>query len=110
MKRIRTVLRTFGVVTLLGLASLALPLPAHAGGLHVSIGLGLPFLVAVFPAPVVVAPQPVIVQSAPVVVVQPPVVVTEHRVVHAGWLPPGIAKKYYGDYPKHWRHHHHDDD
>ena len=51
MKRMRMFLRTFGAVSFFGLVALALP--AHAGGLHVSIGVGLPFPVAVFPAPVV---------------------------------------------------------
>ena len=32
MKRMNTFLRTLGVVTLVGMASLALPFPAQAGG------------------------------------------------------------------------------
>lgn len=111
MKRLSTFLRTSGMVGFLGIASLALSLPAHAGGLHVSIGVGLPFPVAVVPAPVVVAPAPpVVVQPVPVVVAPPPVVVAEPRVVRARWLPLGIAKQYYGDHPKHWKHHRHHDD
>ena len=112
MKRMSTLLRTFGVVTLLGIATLALPLPAHAGGVHVSIGFGLPFPVVVAPQPVVVVPQPVIVQQAPVivqpeptVVYQPPVVVTEPQVVYA--QPSYGGYPYYRDYYRPWRHHHH---
>ncbi len=58
MQRINTFLRTCGMVSFFGLAALALPLPAHAGDLRVSIGFGVPM-------PVVVAPQPVIVHRAP---------------------------------------------
>ena len=97
----------------MGIASLALPLPAHAGGLHVDIGLEIPVPappVVVAPYPVIIQPAPVIVQRAPVVVAPYPVVIPEPRVVHERWLPPGIAKKYYGKYPKHWKHHHHDHD
>ena len=66
MQRIRTLPWIFGLAMLLGIASLALPLPAHAGGLRVSIGLGPQVPVVVAPAPVVVTrPQPVIVQSVP---------------------------------------------
>src|SRR6266498_5559961 len=87
MKRISTLVRTLWVVTLVGITSLALPLPAQAGGVHVSIGVGLPVVVApapviVQPAPVVVVPQPVIVHRAPVFVTEPPVVVAEPRVVY----------------------------
>src|SRR6266446_10034196 len=83
----RMLVRTLGVVTLIGIASLALPFPAQAGGLHVSIGVGLPVVVApvpviVQPAPVMVAPQPVFVQRAPVIVTESPVVVAEPRVVY----------------------------
>jgi hypothetical protein len=47
----------------------ASPLSAHAG-VRVSIGIGLPVVVA--PASVVVAPPPAVVYSAPVVVAPPP--------------------------------------
>ena len=40
MQRISTLLRTFGIVGFCGLAALALPRPAHAGGVHVSVGFG----------------------------------------------------------------------
>src|SRR6266567_1886988 len=75
MPCISTLVRTLGVMTLVGMASLSLPFPAQAGGVHVSIGVGLPVVVA--PAPVIVQPapvvvsQPVMVQPAPVVVPQP---------------------------------------
>jgi hypothetical protein len=65
MKRLNTVLQKCGIVTILGLTSLALPLPAHAR-VNVSVGIGVP---------VVVAPVPVVVAPAPVVVVPPSVVV-----------------------------------
>ena len=103
MERIRTLPWIFGLVMLLGIASLALPLTAHAGGLYVSVGLGLPVPVVVAPAPVVVTrPQPVIVQSAPVVVTRPPVIVGEPRVEY--------ERPYHGGYHRYWKHHRHDND
>ena len=103
MERICTLPRMFGLVMFLGIAGLALPLTAHAGGLHVSIGLGLPVPVVVAPTPVVVTrPQPVIVQSAPVVVTRPPVIVGEPYVES--------ERPYYGGYHRHWKHHCHDND
>src|SRR2546430_347091 len=107
MKCMNTLVRTLGVVTLVGMASLALPVPAQAGGVQVSIGVGLPFPGVVYPAPVivqpapvVVVPQPFIVQRAPVIVTAPPVVVGEPRVVY------GYPD--YRGYHRHWKHHHHD--
>ena len=47
MRRIHVVLRTFGILALLAVATLALPLAAHAG-VRVSIGIGVP----IYPAPV----------------------------------------------------------
>jgi hypothetical protein len=110
MKRLRILPQTCGLIVLLGIASFALPSPVQAGGVHVSIGLGLPFPVVVAPPPpVVVAPHPVFVQPAPVIVAQPPVVVTRPQVVY--------GHPYYREHPryhqhwKHWRHHrHHNDD
>jgi hypothetical protein len=75
MKRISTLVRTFGLVSCFGIAALALPRSAHAGGIHVSFGFGLP-------VPVVVAPQPVYMPPAPVVVAPPPVVYTTPGVVY----------------------------
>src|SRR6266487_1866046 len=101
MQRISTLVRTLGVVTLVGMTSFAPPLPAQAGGVHVSVGVGLPVVVApapvvVQPAPVVVVPQPVIVHRAPVFVTEPPVVVAEPRVVYG-------YPSYRGSY-RHWKH------
>jgi hypothetical protein len=114
MPCISTLVRTLGVMTLVGMASLSLPFPAQAGGVHVSIGVGLPVVVApapviVQPAPVVVVqpapvmiPQPVVVQRAPVIVTEPPVVVAEPQVVYG-------YPAYRGPY-RYWKHHHHHDD
>ena len=96
MQHTKTLLRTFVMVTVLGIATLALPLAAQAG-VRVSIGVGLPVVVA--PAPVAVAPPPpAVVYPAPVVVAPPPVVYGAAPVVVGG---------YYGPYYRHWRHHHH---
>ena len=105
MPCLSTLVSTLGVMTLVGMASLALPFSAQAGGIQVSIGVGLP--VAVAPAPVivqpapVVVPQPVIVQRAPVIVAEPPIVVAEPRVVYR-------YPSYRGAY-RHWKHHHHEE-
>ena len=126
MKHRNTLRWKYGVLIFLGMSliGLVVPLPARAGGVHVSIGFELPVPVVVFPAPVFVAPAPVIVQRAPVIIEQPapvivqqePVVIEEQRVVYPGYLPPGLAKKFYGyqhvhgdGYYKHWKHHHDDD-
>ena len=114
MQRINTLRRTCGIVGFCGLAALALPRPAHAGGVHVSVGFGLPVPVFVAPAPVVIAPQPTViypappvyVRPAPVVVEQPPVVV-QPQVVYGQPSYRGYA--YYGGYRRPWRHRHHDD-
>jgi hypothetical protein len=96
MQHTKTLFRTFVIVAVLGIATLALPLSAHAG-VRVSVGIGLPVVVA--PAPVVVAPPPpAVVYPAPVVVAQPPVVYGSAPVLVGG---------YYGPYYRHWRHHHH---
>ena len=92
MRHLRTVLGMFGLVACLSVAALAFARPAHAGGVHVSVGIGLPFPVVVAPAPVIAYPAPVIVHRPPVVVAPPPVV------VHGG---------YYGHYHQPWRQHHH---
>jgi hypothetical protein len=94
MKGMRTLLSMCGMLTVFGMASLALPHPADAGGLHVSIGLGVP----VYPTPVIVAPPPAVVYPAPVVIAPPPVVSGAAPVLVGG----------YSRYPhRHWRHHHH---
>jgi hypothetical protein len=93
MQRTKTLFRMFAIVAVVGLATLALPLAAHAGA-RVSIGIGVPVVVA--PAPVVVAPPPpAVVYPAPVVVAAPPVVYGAAPVVVGG---------YYGPYYRHWRH------
>src|SRR2546428_12921306 len=53
MQHRNTVLRKYSLLTFLGLSLLALAVPwlAHAGGVHVSVGLELPVLVAGRPAP-----------------------------------------------------------
>jgi hypothetical protein len=83
----------------LGMAALAVPQLAHAGGVRLSIGIGIPALVYVAPAPVVVAPAPVLVYPPPAVVYQSPVVVTPPYFVDKHHFPPGIAKKYHGYRP-----------
>jgi hypothetical protein len=120
MQHRNTVLWKYSILSFLGLSLLALAVPwsAHAGGVHVSVGVELPIPVAVVPAPapVVVAPTPVVVQRppvvfypAPVVVRQPPVVIEERRVIYRDHLPPGLVKKFYGYEHVHRKHHHHDD-
>jgi PXPV repeat-containing protein len=93
------------VGVLVGLAIIiavwAMPQSAQAGGVHLSIGVGIPAPVYVGPPPVVVQPAPVIIQPAPSVVYPgvvfpPPVVYTVPYGVYGRPLPPGLAKKYYG--------------
>jgi hypothetical protein len=87
MQHTKTLFRLLAIVAVFGLATLALPLSAHAG-VRVSIGVGLP--VGVAPAPVVVAPPPsAVVYPAPAVYGSAPVVVGG----------------YYGLYYRPWRHH-----
>ena len=95
MQHTKTLLRMFAVVAVVGIATLALPLSAQAG-VRVSVGIGLPVVVA--PAPVVVAPPPpaVVYPTPPVVVAPPPVVYQPGPVVVEG---------YYGPYYRPWRHH-----
>jgi len=104
MERLYTVLRNVGMVTFIALASLALPRLAQAGGVHVSIGVGLPLPVVVAP-PIVVAPAPVVVYPAPVVVAQPPVLVAAPQVIERY---PRYPYKHWRRHP--WKHRHHDDD
>jgi hypothetical protein len=100
MQRTKTLVRLFAIVAVLGLATLALPLSAQAG-VRVSVGIGLPAVVA--PAPIVVAPPPpAVVAPAPVVVASPPVVVAPPPVVYRG--PRVIVGGYYGYHYRPWRH------
>jgi len=87
------------------IAAWVMPQPAHAGGVHLSIGIGIPAPVYIGPPPVVVYPAPVMIPPEPSyiypgVVYPPPVVYTVPYGVYGGSLPPGLAKKYPG-------HHHH---
>ena len=97
MQHTNMLLRTLVMAAVIGIATLALPLAAHAGA-RVSIGIGVPVVVA--PAPVVVAPPPpaVVYPAPPVVVAAPPVVYG---------APPVLVGGYYGPYYRHWRHHPH---
>jgi hypothetical protein len=84
----------------------AMPQSAQAGGVHLSIGVGIPAPVYVGPPPVVVHPAPVIIQPAPGVVYPgavfpPPVVYTVPYGVYGRLLPPGLAKKYHGHHHGH---------
>src|SRR5215467_2454290 len=93
----KTFLRTLMVVAIVGIATLALPLSSQAG-VRVSVGIGLPVVVA--PAPVVVAPAPpAVVYPAPPVVVAPPPVVYGSA--------PVVVRGYYGPYHRYWKHHRH---
>jgi hypothetical protein len=95
MQLATTLFRLLAIGAIFGLATLALPLSAHAG-VRVSIGVGLPVVVA--PAPVVVAPPPpAVVYPAPAVVVAPPPVVYGSA--------PVVVGGYYGPYYRPWRHH-----
>jgi len=76
-------------VAFLGLTTVT---PAEAGGVDLSVGIGLP-------VPVVVAAPPMIVQSGPVVVSPPAVVVQEPPIMNGRPLPPGLANKYSGSPP-----------
>ena len=107
MQRINALLRTVGIVGVCGLAALALPRPAHAGGVHVSLGFGLPVPVYVAPTPVVVAPPPLVYPAPPVYVHPAPVVVVQPPVVYGRSSSRGDAS--YGGYGRPWRHRHHAD-
>jgi hypothetical protein len=128
MQRAHGMLWRFGVWTFvgMGLVSLMIPWPAQAGGVHVSVGFGIPVPVVVEPAPVVVAPAPVVVQPAPVytqpapVYVQPAPVVVQRPPVVVQPAPVVVAEPYAGPayYPyyghgwwkraRHWHHHGYD--
>jgi len=103
MQRTKKLLRAFIMVAMLGIATLALPLSAHAGA-NVSIGIGVPVVVA--PAPVVVAPPPpAVVYTAPVVVATPPPVVVAPPPVVYGPAPV-VVGGYYGYPYRPWKHRH----
>jgi hypothetical protein len=95
MQHTKRLFRLLAIVAIFGLATFALPLAAHAG-VRVSIGVGLPVVVA--PALVVVAPPPpAVVYPAPAVVVAPPPVVYGPA--------PVVVGGYYGPSYRPWRHH-----
>jgi hypothetical protein len=94
----KMLLRMFAVGAVFGLATLALPLSAHAG-VRVSIGVEVP----VSPTPIVVAPA--VVYPAPVVVPSPPVVVAPPPVVYGAG--PVWVQGSYGHRHRHWRHYPH---
>jgi hypothetical protein len=98
MQHTQKLVRLLALLTVIGLAALALPLSADAG-VRVSVGLGVP----VYPPPVVVAPPPAVIVARPPVVVAPPPVVYDGPRVSVG----GYYRGYYGHRPPHWRHHHH---
>jgi hypothetical protein len=122
MKHRRVLSLTAGVLLGLGvsIATWAMPQSAHAGKLHLSIGIGIPAPVYVAPPPVIAHPAPIIVHPAPVIVYPPPVAFSAPYGVYGHYFPPGIAKPYYGYHPaygykfykhkKHYRKHPHDDD
>jgi hypothetical protein len=76
-----------------------MPQPAHAGGVHLSIGVGIPAPVYVEPPPIIVHPAPSVVY--PGVVYPPPVVYSVPYDVYGRPLPPGLAKRHHGHYPRH---------
>lgn len=83
-------------ITMLGVALLGAAGAATAGGVDLSIGVGVPV------APVYVAPQPVYVAPQPAVVGYPAY----------GWRGDDEDDDDWKHYRKHWRkwHRHHDDD
>jgi hypothetical protein len=115
-----------GVVCLVvSLSAWVMPPTADAGGVHFSIGIGIPAPVYVAPPPIVVQPAPVIVHPAPGivypgVVYPPPVAYTVPYGAYGHRLPPVVVKPHRGYYPaygykfykhgKHGRGHHRHDD
>lgn len=83
----------------LGVAALAWPQSAQAGGLRITIGIPAPVYVA--PPPVLFYPAPVVVQPPPYVVYPPPVAYSVPYGVYGRPIPPGLAKKHYGHHPAH---------
>jgi hypothetical protein len=101
------------------LATWVMPRVADAGGVRLSIGIGIPAPVYIAPAPIVVQPAPGIVY--PGVVYPPPVVYATPYGVYGHPVPPVIVKQPrgyhhahgYKFYKKHGKssrwHHRHDD-
>ena len=94
-----------GVVCLaVSIATWVMPLTSEAGGVHFSIGIGVPAPIYVAPPPIVVHPAPVIVQPAPGivypgVVYPPPVAYTVPYGVYGHPVPPVIVQPPRGYYP-----------
>jgi hypothetical protein len=108
MTRSKVLSLTVGVLAGLAvsIAVLIMSQPAHAGEVHLSIGVGIPAPVYVVPPPVVALPAPIIVQPAPGivypgVVYPPPVVYSVPYDVYGRPLPPGLAKKYHDHHHGH---------
>jgi hypothetical protein len=91
-----------GVVCLVvSLVTWVIPPAADAGGVHFSIGVGIPAPVYVVPPPVVVQPAPVIVHPAPGavypgVVYPPPVAYAVPYGAYARPVPPVVVKPHPG--------------
>ena len=111
------------VCLVVSLAIGVMPSAADAGGVRLSIGIGIPAPVYVAPLPIVVHPAPVVVQPAPGLVypgvVYPPAVTyTPPYGVYGHPVPPVIVKQHRGYRPAHgykfykhgkpgrWHHHH----
>ena len=106
MKRRRALSWTVGMLVGLGvsLALCIMPPSAAAGGVHLSIGIGVPAPVYVAPPPVIVRPAPVVVQPYPGVVYPglvypPPVVYSAPCDVYGRPLPPVVVQQHRGYYP-----------
>jgi hypothetical protein len=106
MKRSRVLFWTGGMLVGLGVSLITWMMPpaADAGGVHLSIGIGIPAPVYVAPPPIVVHPAPVIVQPAPGIVYPgvaypPPVVYAVPYGAYGNPVPPVIVKKHHGYYP-----------
>jgi hypothetical protein len=108
MKRSRALSWTVGMLVGLGisLTTWIMPAPANAGGVHLSVGIGIPGPVYVAPPPIVVHPAPVIVQPAPGIVYPgvaypPPGAYAIPYGAYRHPVPPVIVRKYHGYYGYH---------
>ena len=101
MTRSKLLSLTVGVLAGLAVSIVVLlmPQPVHAGGVHLSIGVGIPAPVYIVPPPVIVQPTPSF--AYPGVVYPPPVVYSVPYGVYGRPLPPGLAKKYHGHHHGH---------
>ena len=117
------------VIAVVGLAASlvtwVMPPAADAGGVRLSIGIGIPAPLYVAPPPIVVQPAPVIVQPVPGVVYPgvvypPPVAYAVPYAAYGYAVPPVIVKQHRGyhhahgykfyKHQKHGRGHHRHDD